>query len=62
MNTPNINIKELSINDLKALKSDLYESIAQFQQNLQIINAEIALRAIPEAPKEEVKPETKEGN
>ena len=54
-----MDIKTLTIEQLKALAYDCLASIELTQKNLQIINQEIVLR---NQPKEEVKPETKEGN
>lgn len=39
-----MDIKTMGVNDLKALKSDIYEEIARLQNNLQIINNEIKSR------------------
>lgn len=41
----NKTIKELSEIELKAIKSDLYETLAKCQNDLQIINQELANRA-----------------
>ena len=54
-----MDITKLSETELKAMKADCYEAIALNQQNLQVINNELAKR---NQPKEEAKPETKEGN
>jgi len=60
-------IKEFSIVELKAMKSDLYEQISVAQSNLQVIHQELARRnatVMPEsvgASTEEVKVENVEG-
>lgn len=41
-------VKEFSVVELKAMKSDLYEQVSLAQQNLQIINQELTRRNAPE--------------
>lgn len=39
-----MDITKLSIEEIKALKCDIYETISKGQQNLQILNAELEKR------------------
>jgi hypothetical protein len=41
-------IKEFSVVELKAMKSDLYEQVSVAQQNLQVIQQELIRRNAPE--------------
>lgn len=43
----------MSLVELKAMKSDIYEDISRLQQNLQVINNEIGLRPQPRTEAEE---------
>lgn len=56
-----MDIKTMTVEQLKALAFDQLVLLEQAQNNLKVINAEIQLRNQPELPKEEVKPENKEG-
>lgn len=47
----NMNIKEMTIEQLKALKCDHYENIARSQQTLALINAELESRVKTEEAK-----------
>ena len=54
MEMKKMNLKEMSINDLKALAYDQMAQIQVLQNNLNVINNEIAIRAnAPEIKKQE---------
>ena len=38
----NLDISKMTVTELKAIKSDLYEDLERVHRNLQILNAEIA--------------------